>query len=152
MVSSEADICSTKEEPIEYETYCSYFNEYPVDIATVEPLRFDELDATQIDADLPISYDQATYAYSGDETYYLKRFARTFSVFTRVWERQRLMYLGLNKDITQARIFAIYVDPEDECNYVVTTYPGQAIEFSEEHYDENNCLNIHSWFGTVWDK
>ena len=62
------------------------------------------------------------------------------------------MYLGLNKDITQARIFAIYVDPEDECNYVVTTYPGQAIEFSEEHYDENNCLNIHSWFGTVWDK
>ena len=60
------------------------------------------------------------------------------------------MYLGLNKDVYQARVFAIYQDPIDNCNVVVTTFPGQQIDFHS--YDENGCLNLTAWFGRYWEK
>ena len=74
-----------------------------------------------------------------------------FSAFNKVWQRQRLMYLGLNQDIFQARIFAIYVDPDNNCDVVVTTFPGQEIDFGT-YEKSNGCLNITDWYGEQWDK
>ena len=61
------------------------------------------------------------------------------------------MYLGLNKNIYQARVFAIYRDPHDECNVVVMTFPGQSIDFGD-NYDDKGCLNMTKFFGRYWDK
>ena len=67
----------------------------------------------------------STYAYSnGVKTANTEYFAQAFTAFNTLWKRQRLMYLGLDKDIFQSRIFAIYKDPDDDCSVVSTVFPG----------------------------
>ena len=62
------------------------------------------------------------------------------------------MYLGLDKDIFQSRIFAIYKDPDDDCSVVSTVFPGQPVTFDSNEFDQNGCLNMTKWFGKYWDK
>ena len=71
-----------------------------------------------------MNFNTSTYIYSNGMTQKTKYFAQAFTAFNTLWKRQRLMYLGLDKDIFQLRIFAIYRDPDDDCSEVATTFPG----------------------------
>ena len=85
--------------------------------------------------DIPLSYDMTTYAYTNGQTPNTEYFAKAFTTFNTLWKRQRLMYLGLDKNIFQARIFAIYRDPDEPCKEVVATFPGQNIEIGDKYFD-----------------
>ena len=59
--------------------------------------------------------DTSTYMYSGHKTAKTEYFAKSFKAFDTLWKRQRLMYLGLDKNVFQKSIFAVYQDPDDPC-------------------------------------
>ena len=96
----------------------------------------------------------STHAYADSKSKTLKNeyFAKAFVAFNTLWKRQRLMYLGLDKDIFQARIFAVYQDPENPCSVVTTVFPGQPIHYGAEDFDQDGCLDLPKWFGPYWDK
>jgi len=82
-----------------------------------------------------------------------EQFARQLSMFNLMWRKQAFMHLGFQQDIQAARIFAIYRNPDDFCDSVVMTYPGQTITFDEASYDDPtdaNCLNIEKQYIEAW--
>ena len=70
-----------------------------------------------------------------------------------MWKRQSLMYMGFSQDIEAARIFAIYQDPNETCDVVVMTYPGQTVEFNATSYpdpDKPDCIDLSLQYGDMW--
>ena len=71
------------------------------------------------------------------------------SALNQYWVDNRDWYMGLNHDVTQNGMFALYVDPENPCSVVLMTYPGRHIEF--DNYDENGCLDIRKEYPALFD-
>ena len=79
----------------------TYFNEYPVDIDATEIYTPERLGlGIGIDENAAsLSYEMSTYAYTNGRTANTEYFARAFTAFNTLWKRQRLMYLGIDKNI-----------------------------------------------------
>ena len=58
--------------------------------------------------------------------------------------------MGLNHDVTQDAMYAIYVDPENPCNVVQMTYPGWHVEFN--NIDENGCLDLYKEYPPLYQE
>ena len=61
--------------------------------------------------------------------------------------------MGFNQDIEASRIFAIYQDPDDSCDVVILTFPGQTVEFDSASYpDPSNpdCIDLELQYGDMW--
>ena len=71
------------------------------------------------------------------------------SALNQYWVDNRDWYMGLNHDVTQNGMFALYVDPENPCSVVLMTYPGWHIEF--DNYDENGCLDIKEEYPALFE-
>ena len=80
-------------------------------------------------------------------------FARQLSMFNLMWRRSIQMHMGFNQDVNPARIFAIYRDPENHCDSVVMTFPGQQVTFKESSYNDTanpNCLDLRAEYPNMW--
>ena len=55
---------------------------------------------------------------------------------------------GLAHNFQQARMWSIYVDPDNPCSIVVMTFPGQRVEF--DRYDEGGCLDVVSQYPDIY--
>ena len=71
------------------------------------------------------------------------------SALNQYWVDNKDWYMGLNHDVTQHGMFALYVDPKNPCSVVVMTYPGWHVEF--DNYDENGCLDIKEEYPALFE-
>mmetsp|Transcript_32262 Transcript_32262/g.42737 ORF Transcript_32262/g.42737 Transcript_32262/m.42737 type:complete len:85 (+) Transcript_32262:135-389(+) len=74
-------------------------------------------------------------------------------MFNLKWRREIKMHMGFKQDVNPARIFAIYRNPDDHCDSVIMTYPGQTVTFRESSYNDiakPNCLDLRAEYQNMW--
>jgi hypothetical protein len=87
--------------------------------------KFDELTT---EATGNVNYHNITYAYPrADLPDNLKVLAQKVSIFSEIWKRQILLYLGPLQNTNLMRLFWIF--HLEECKTVLLTYPGQSFVF-----------------------
>ena len=114
--------------------------DYPLNWRKAQIYKFDDLDSNLKSGDR--SYEHITYSAPGVLTNAAYEYIRKMSALNSFWKGAANWDEGLSHDFTQARMWSIFVDPENPCSIVVMTFPGQRVEFDK--YDEHGCLDLKS--------
>ena len=123
--------------------------EYPTNWADVPYYNFTTLPESQKTGNR--SYSQITYSAPGEVTSSTHDFIKKMSSLNEQWVELKDWDIGLEHSFNQARLWIIYIDPQDSCSIAVMTYPGQEVFFDSSMYTEYGCLDLRRRFPYIYD-